>query len=423
MEKIFEQMIINIENFWKIFERKEYISKIEKYLDTNLIKVLVWERRVWKSFLMRSFIKNILEDKDWKNNSAIKNIFYINFEIDDFFKLKKYENIKKFFDENFLSQINKNEKIFVFLDEVQELENWQVFVNSILAKFWENVEIFITWSNSKLLSWELATYLSWRYIEFLILPFSFEEFKEFTWNKNILDYLKSTWLPEALKLQKLDERELLVNYFKSLKDTLLLKDIIERYKIKDAYLLEKIFLFLVDNISNFSSLNSIVKKIRQEWIKTNHVTLWNYIKYLEQSFLIFSLQKYDLKWKRFFENEKKYYLNDLWFKNFLTSNYDLWLSKTLENYIFLILKRKWYQIYIWWLKNWEIDFIWEKWWKKIYVQVCINLENENVFKREIDPFFLIPEKENFYLVTIWENFLWNYKWINIVDVEWFEKFS
>jgi len=369
---------------------------------------------VWKSYIMKTFIQKL-------NTNFSNNILYLNFEIDDFSWLKKNEKLKDFFDNYFLKNIDKNKKIYVFLDEVQEVENWQIFVNSLLAKYNEKIDIFISGSNSKLLSWELSTYLSGRYIEFLVLPFNFFEYTEYTGKYDILDYLKSSWLPEALKLSKLEDRELLVNYFRSLKDTLLLKDVIERHKIKDSYLLERLFLFLVDNISNFSSVNNIVKKLRQEWIKTNHVTLWSYIVFLEQTFLIYSLQKYDIKWKKFFENEKKYYLNDLWFKNFLTSNYDLWLSKSLENYVFLILKRKWYEIYIWDLKNWEIDFIWEKWWKKIFVQVSIDIQNEIVFKRELAPFFEIQEKQSFYLVTIWKQYTWNYKWINILDIETFEK--
>lgn len=416
MDKLLNLMNKLKKDSFSLYKRDFYISKIEKYLNTNLIKVLIWERRVWKSYIMKTIIEDLI--KKWFDN----NIFYVNFEIDNFEKLKSRELFKEFFEDYFLKQIDENKKIYVFLDEVQEMFEWQIFVNSLLAKYWEKIDIFISWSNSKMLSWELSTYLSWRYIEFLILPFSLNEYFEFTNESDLIKYLKNTWLPEALKLYKLNDFDIITNYFKSLKNTVLLKDIVERYKIKDVYLLEKIFIFLVDNISNFSSLNSIVKKLKQEWIKTNTTTLWSYIMYLEQTFLIYSVEKYDVKWKKLFENEKKYYLNDLWFKNYLTSNYDLWLSKSFENYVFLVLKRFWYNIYIWKIWALEIDFIWEKWWKKIYVQVCIDLSNETVFKREVEPFFQIEDKQNFYVITIWKNFVWNYKWIDIVEIEQFEKF-
>jgi len=363
---------------------------------------------------MKSFIKKL-----YTVNS--RNIFYINFEIDDFQIIDDNEKLKDFFDNYFLLNIDKNKKIYVFLDEIQYVKNWEKFVNSLLAKFSGNIEIFISWSNANLLSSELSTYLSGRYIEFLIVPFMFEEYVSFTkHNTDYINYLRNTWLPEWIKLSKLEDKEILINYFKSLKNTIILKDIVSRYKIKDIFLLETLFDFLIDNIWNLFSLNSITKKLKSQNIITNHNTIWSYLYYLENVFLIYWVHRYDLKGKKILEVEKKYYINDLWFRNYTFSEYDLWMGKHLENYVFLLLKKYWFEIFVWKIKDLEIDFIATKWDKKLYIQVSYDISNEEVFEREIKPFFEFEEKWVFYLITFDDKFNWIHKWINITNINKFE---
>lgn len=409
MEKILLKMN-EYKKSYNGFIRKYYIEKIEKYMWFNLVKVLIWQRRVWKSYIMKTIINKI-----WTH--SMDNIFYVNYEIDDFQELKVINNLKVFFEEYFIKNIDKSKKIYVFFGEIQELNSWETFINSLLAKYQDNIEIFISWSNANLLSWELSTYLSWRYIEFLILPFLFDEYSEYTANNSIIKYLNSTGLPEAIKISSLNDKEMMVNYFNSVKNTIILKDIVTRYKIKEIFLLETLFLFLVDNIWWLFSGNSIVKKLKSSWINTNHNTLWTYLYYLENTFLIYWVYRFDLKWKKIFELEKKYYINDLWYRNYLTSSYDLWLSKHLENYVFLFLKKHWFQVYVWKIWDFEIDFIAQRNWKNLFIQVCMDLSTDGVLERETRPFFLIDEKSGFYLITIWKQFQWNYKWIDIIDIE------
>jgi hypothetical protein len=183
-----------------------------------------------------------------------------------------------------------------------------------------------------------------------------------------------------------------------------------------VFLLEALFSFLIDNIWNLFSWYSITKKLKSSWINTNHNTLWTYLYYLETTFLIYWVNRYDIKGKKIFEIEKKYYINDLWFINYFSSTYDLWLSKHLENYVYLYLRKNWYKVYVGKIWNLEVDFICEKWNKKLFIQVSIDLSNNEVFDREIKPFFQIQEKVWFYLITIWKQFEWNHKWIEIIDI-------
>ncbi len=206
-----------------------------------------------------------------------------------------------------------------------------------------------------------------------------------------------------------------------MKNTIILKDIVARYKIKDIFLLEALFDYLTDNIWNLFSLNSITNKLKSQNITTNHNTVWSYLRYLENVFLIYWISRYDLKLKKILEIEKKYYINDLWFRNYTFSDYDIWLGKHLENYVFLLLKKHNFEISVGKIKKFEIDFIAQKWNKKIYIQVSYDLSDKKVFEREINPFFEYKEKWDFYLITFDRKFNWIHDWIEIIDINTFEK--
>jgi len=365
---------ISIKNLWLF--RKRYIQKVEWVLwISTLIKVFIWQRRVWKSFILLQVINFLIN----KKNILKKNILYLSFEDEDLNFIRDKNDLKNIVD-YFFKDV-KWEK-FIFLDEIQEIEWWEKLVNSYRSKDWE-YNIFISWSNSKMLSWELSTYLSWRYIEFEIFPFSFSEFLEFfnlEKNKeNFLKFLNSSGFSE---IYNFEDKILQTSFIKSLKDTIILRDLVKRYKIKEVDLIDKIFLFLINNIWNSFSLNSIRKKLLQEWIKISVITLWNYLRYFEEIFVFYWISRFDLHWKKILEWEKKYYLNDLWFLNFLFSWFEDFISKKLENYVFNCLKSNWYTIYVWKLKNLEIDFVAEKNDRKIYIQVAYLLSSKEVIERE-----------------------------------------
>lgn len=385
----------DINNIW--FKREKYLSKLEKSIGINtLIKVIIWQRRAWKSFLLKQLIYLLINDK--KINP--KNIFYLNLEYDDFSFIKNKDDLKSLIS-LYVKEIKPKWKIFLILDEIQEVEWWEKLINSYRSLHNSEFEIFISWSNSKLLSWELSTYLSWRYIEFEIFPFSFEEylgFYSYSKNKqNLINYINFTGIPE---IYNLPSHELQISFIKSLRDTIILKDIIKRYKIKEVDLVEKVLLFIINNIWNLLSLNSIRKKLKNEWINISTTTLSNYIKYMSDVFVIAWIDRFDLHWKRILEWEKKYYLNDLGFMNFLFSSFESYISKKLENYVYNYLKLSWYKIFIWKLWKLEIDFIAEKEWRKIYIQVAYLLIDNQVIKREYWNLRLINDSFEKYVVSL-----------------------
>lgn len=365
-------------NIWYI--RENYINKILSSFDNiDLIKVLIWQRRVWKSYIIKQIIHNLITNQ--KINP--QNILYINMEYEDFSFIKTKDELKEVF-EIYKSHFNINWKIYFFCDEVQEIESWEKYINSLRADHTLEIEIIITWSNSKLLSNELSTYLSWRYITFDIYPFSYNDYLKvnniLNSKENFLWFLNFSWIPELYNFK--DNKELQKSFISSLKDTIILKDLVLRYKIKDVALLEKVFLFLVNNIWNLFSINSIARKLKWEGISISVTTLSNYLRYLQEILVFYWVDRYDLKWKKILEWEKKYYLNDLWFINFSFSSFDGYFWKKLENYIFTYFKQKWYNIYVWNIVWKEIDFICEKDNKKIYLQVAYLLVSEDVIERE-----------------------------------------
>ncbi|EKD66202.1 MAG: hypothetical protein ACD_49C00060G0044 [uncultured bacterium (gcode 4)] len=384
-----------VENLWYV--RKTYLDKIESSIWTNdLIKVLIWQRRVWKSYILKQFINSLIQEK--KINP--KNILYINLEYEDFSFIKTKDDLNTVL--NLYIKENKiNSKFFIFIDEIQEIAGWEKFINSIRADHTIEVEIYITWSNSSLLSSELSTYLSWRYITFNIFPFSFEEylnFKNLTKNKqNFIDYINFSWIPEVYNLPN---KELQRNFISSLKDTIILKDLVKRYSIKEVDLLEKIFYFLSSNIWNLFSINAISRKLKSEWINISPTTLSNYLRYLQNILVFYWVDRYDLKWKRILEWEKKYYLNDLWFINFLFSSFDDYAWKKLENYIFNYLNSNWYTVYTGNLWNLEIDFVAEKNNEKIYIQASYLLSSKEVIDREYWNLKLIKDSFPKYVISM-----------------------
>lgn len=388
-------------NLW--YKRDFYLDKITKYLDnTELIKVLIWQRRVWKSYIMKQIIDFLINKKNINN----ENIIYINLEIDYF----KYQNIQAL--DNYIKSkiINKN-RYYLFFDEIQEVYWWERLLNSYRSDDNLDIDIFITWSNANLLSSDLSTYLAWRYIDFEIMPFSYEEYLWYFWLKNnkqnFLNYVNLSGISELYKMQDIESQ---INFLKSIKDSIILKDIVKRFNIKDIDLLEKVFFYLSSNIWNLFSLNSLVKKLKWQQILTNTTTIWNYINFLEKTYIIHWVFRYDLKWKKILEWEKKYYLNDLAYNNFFNSSYDIWWWKKLENIVYNHLRQNWYKVYVWNIWDLEIDFVAEKAKEILYIQVAYLITDEDVFQREF--WNLEKIKDNYTKIVLsLDDILTPYNWI------------
>ena len=271
-----------IENFDTGFPRPEYTEKIKDYIGNRLVKVLTGQRRTGKSYIMRQ-IAEILTH----NGVNSENIIFINREFTDFEFLKTHKDLEELV-ELYCKEFRPAGKIFLFIDEIQLIEKWEKTVNSYSQDYTTEYEVFISGSNSKMLSGELATLLSGRYIEFNIYPFSYTEYTELTQSEqgkeSFLNYMNTGGLPELFSLP--DKQEIRRNYMSSMKDSILLKDIIQRYKIRDPKLLDDIFSFLVNNASNLISVNSIVNWFKGKKRNTSYDAVASYIGYIEEAFLI-----------------------------------------------------------------------------------------------------------------------------------------
>lgn len=292
-------------------------------------------------------------------------------------------------------------KIYLFLDEIQEIAEWEKAVNSLSQDYTQEYEIFITGSNANLFSSELGTYLSGRYIEFTVHPFSYTEYlgyKKLERSKEtFLDYLKMGGIPEIYHLRG---SEIQKNYISALKDSIVLRDVIHRHAIRDVYLLEKLIDFLIDSVGSRFSISSIAAELKKAGSNANYETISSYIKFLQNAFFVHECERYDLKGKRILTGERKYYLNDLAFKFYSTSSFDMGLNRFLENAVFLDLKRKGYQIYVGYMGQKEIDFVAEKNNERIYAQACYLLANDNVIDQEFNNLIEISDHYPKYVVTL-----------------------
>jgi uncharacterized protein len=390
-------------NFWNgtvydlWYERRGYLDRLDASLGTDaLIKVLIWQRRVGKSHILKQFIAHLIQNK----SVAPKNILYLNLEYDDLSFIKTKEELKMVFD-IYRAESVPDAKMYLFIDEIQEIHWWEKFVNSLRADHTVEVEIYITWSNSSLLSSELSTYLSGRYLTMDIYPFSFSEYLDFQQKQrnkaSYLEYINFSGIPE---LYNLPGRDLQQSFISSLKDTIILKDLVKRYAIKEVDLLEKIFAFLSSNVGNLFSINAIARKLKSEFISISPTTLSNYLRYLQNILVFHGADRYDLKGKKILEWEKKYYLNDLGFLNFFFSSFDHYAGKKLENAIYNSLIQAGYTVYIGTLWDREIDFVAEKWNKKIYIQVAYLLMDASVIDREYGNLRAVADSYPKYVVSL-----------------------
>lgn len=398
----------------KIIERDFYLENIKKYLNTPLIKVLIGQRRVWKSTILKSLIKYLYENKKINEN----NFFYINKESPYFDHVKNYEDLKLEF-EKFKKNI-KNWKIFIWIDEVQDIFWWEKFVNWYLSIYQEEAEIFITWSNSFLLSWELATYLTGRYIEFNIYWLSFEEFCIFKncqkSKDDFIEYLKYWWLPAIFKMEY--SPETIFSYLLSVYNTIVLKDIIQYHNIKNIVFFRDLYKYTLANIWNIISWKSIKDYLKSQKISIWNDTVLNFLRYAEETFLLNKIHSVNPETKKYFEIYNKYYVSDLWLRNALVW-FKFWkdIWKLLENYVFLELKRNWYELQIWRLNtNIEIDFIATKSWITKYFQVCYLLWNEETINREYSSLAQINDNREKYVVSFDDINHWVNKWIKHINI-------
>jgi len=370
-------------NFWngnvpqQGFLRTDYLNAIKSYCHNKLVKVIVGQRRTGKSYILRQIANDLIA-----NGVHPHNIFYLNKEYIDFDFVNQYTDLEQLI-KHYQMTLKPQGKIYLFLDEIQNIAQWERLVNSYSQDFTQSYEVFISGSNSKMLSGELATLLSGRYVNFEIFPFSYKEYigitKQNSNKESYINYMQSGGLPELFVLPNEETKR---HYVASVKDTVLLRDVIQRHAIKDPKLLEEIFIYLVNNAANLLSVNNVTNYLKSKGRKTTYDTIANYIGYIEDTFLLHKAERFDIKGKDTIAGNVKYYCNDLAYKNYLYAGFGYGIGYQLENLIYLELRRLGYEVYVGVMPGKEVDFVATKADQKLYVQSAYLLIDEATIKRE-----------------------------------------
>lgn len=388
-------------NFWGDtlpelgFLRSGYTAKIGDYMGNRLIKVLVGQRRTGKSYVLRQVAKNLID-----SGVPAVNTLFINKEFTEFDFLTNYKELDELI-KLYKSELKPVGKVYIFIDEIQNIDGWEKVINSYSQDYTASYELFISGSNSKMISTELASLLSGRYINFAIFPFSYTEFLGITKSEqskeSYLQYMSSGGLPELFLLPNAETRR---NYVSAIKDTVLLRDIIQRQNIREPKLLEDIFVYLINNASNLISVSSVFNYFKSLGRKTSYDIISNYIGYIQDSFLIHRCERYDIRGKQTIAGNVKFYANDLAYKNYLYSGFGYGFGYMLENLLYLDLRRAGYEVYTGNIRNKELDFVAQKADKLIYIQCAYLLAEPETIEREYGALEVIDDNYEKYVVTL-----------------------
>lgn len=358
-----------------MINREEYLNELIRWKDKDLIKVVTGIRRCGKSTLFDLFI-------DYLKTSGVKSnqIIYINLEDADY-DFKDYKELYHFINEKIISEDN----FYVFLDEVQNVPGFQRAVDSLYIK--KNVDVYITGSNAYLLSGELATLLSGRYIEIKMLPLSFKEYVSAFDNNNyqqlFLDYMRNGGMPGNINILKSNVNDL-DKYLDGIFSTIVYKDIMARNNITDKLLLESVIKYIFDSIGSPISIKKISDTLSSKGISTSNHTVENYITALLESFLVYKAERFDVKGKNLLARDYKYYVVDSGLRSYLLGKKaDSDMGHILENIVYLELLRRGYKVYVGKVDDLEVDFVAENRDGLRYYQVALTVRDEKVLEREL----------------------------------------
>ena len=387
--------------------REEYLKKLFTYMDAPIIKILAGIRRCGKSTILEMLHKELISKGIDKNNIICKR--YTSFEIDDCYTAKDmYNDIKK-------EMINDN-KYYLLLDEVQEIDGWEKAINSLLED--TNADIYVTGSNSKLMSSEISTYLTGRYVLIPVYPLSFKEYLDFKSSstkseKELLnEYIKFGGFP-IVALGNYDEQSA-YQIVEGIYNSVITSDITKRHNIVNFDLFNRVVKFIIENVGKTFSANSIVKFLKSEGRALSVESIYNYLEWLEKAFVIYRCRRYDLQGKSVLKTQEKFYLADKSLKYCIMGFNPKSIASMLENIVYFELKRRGYEVYIGKLGTKEIDFVAIKRDERIYVQVCRTLpENSD---REIGNLLAIKDQYPKYVVTLDELSTGNVNGIKIIHL-------
>ena len=397
-----------------MISRDNYLQRLKAFKDNKLIKVITGIRRCGKSTLLELF-KEYLKGEGVSDD----NIIHINLE------LMKYDDVRdyKTFYNLITEKIKNNDRCYLLIDEIQQVDKWEKAINSMNVEF--NVDIYITGSNAYLLSSEISTLLSGRYVEIKMLPLSFKEYLEFdhlphdwTLEDKFNQYLKFGSLPAVPTLPQ--DNTTINEFLLGIYNTVIVKDVISRNNIKDIGLLEQIVKYVVVNTGNIISANKISGYISSQGRgeTTKATTVSNYLDMLEKAYIIYPVKRYDIKGKEQLKNLAKYYVVDTGIRNMLMGYSDSDFGHVLETIVYLELIRRGYQVFIGKWYELEVDFIAVKQDEKKYYQVCLSLMDEKVKERELAPLKAIPDNYEKTILSMDKSYITDHEGIkfqNIID--------
>ena len=362
-------------------ERPEYMQRLVELMGTPDIKIITGVRRCGKSELMKAYIRKIEETQPGAN------IIYV-----DFFDLK-YEELKdyKALYEYIESHYDPKKQNFVFVDEVQLCDKFELAINSLHTS--RKYDLYITGSNAFLLSSDLTTLFTGRYIEIHVFPFSFAEFCSYYADTRDIEKLFDDYVIKgglAGSYEYRTERDR-TNYIKDVYDTIINRDLVTKYNLPDTTTLEHLAEFMMDNVSNLTSPNNISELLTENVIPTNHKTVGNYIKYLCDAFVFYGVRRYDIRGKKYLKTSVKYYLSDTGIRFAKLGKRNLDYGRMYENIVCVELMRRGFEVYVGKLYQKEVDFVAIRGDEKMYIQVSDDISHSETFKREYDPLLRIKD--------------------------------
>lgn len=396
-----------------MIERPLYLDKIMPFVDTPFVKILTGVRRCGKSTILKMIIKKIKEEKN-VDDEQILNYRFDSMEYEDMTTKELYLELK--------SKILQSKKTYLFLDEIQEIEGWEKVVNTLASDF--DVDIYITGSNSRMMSSEISTYLTGRYITFHIYTLSFEEYLMFKKSYMTLKDLKQEFSQyvrlggfPATHLQDYSQDEV-YTIVKDIYNSTIFSDIVRRNQVKKIDQLERVVKYMFNNIGNTFSAKSISNYFKSEQRKIDNETVYSYLEKLQKAYILHKCSRYDLQGKNILKTQEKFYLADVSLRYSVLGYTVDSVAASLENIVYLELKRRGYDVYIGKIKDKEIDFVATKQNEKIYVQVTQEIKSEKIQKSEYEQLLEIRDNYPKYVVMADDFAGGNYegiKTMNIVD--------
>lgn len=390
----------------KIIPRDKYLQRIIELNGTPDIKIITGIRRSGKSKLMQAYIEYL------KNHVDNCNIIYIDFMDLAFEEIKEYHALHAYVE----AQYQANKVNYLFVDEVQMCPQFELAINSLYAK--EKYDIYLTGSNAFLLSADLATLFTGRYIEIHVFPFSFSEYCRYYEETKDIDQLFEDYTIKgglagsyAYKTEK--DR---VNYIKEVYETIVTRDLVQKYALPDTLVLQRLSEFLMDNVSNLTSPNKVSQLLTANNTQTNHVTIGKYIKYLCNAFVFYDVKRYDIRGRKYLESSEKFYLCDTGIRYAILGSRNMDYGRMYENMVCIELLRRGYDVYVGKLYQKEIDFVVQKGDEKIYIQVSDNITAPDTFERECRPLLQIRDAYPKMILARTRHPKYSYEGIDIYDV-------